>query len=229
MLLINLLPSRTGRPDLTGKKFGKLTALKLVPLKQGQRPAWECVCDCGRYLRREEKFLAFDDLSKTKHGCRRCLDRILAASKKQLKQSGEQTWKLLMYRYITSANKKKIEFNLSEETFRSICSQNCHYCRMEPRVHNKYRLRKSGKIIMNVSSEAVMLADIYANGIDRVDSNKGYVASNCVPCCHVCNYAKQSLTEEEFFAHIKRIYEYRQLQNFRVTYSTINFSHIFDE
>ena len=31
--------------DLTGKKFGNLTAMK--PIKTGNSVKWECICDCG--------------------------------------------------------------------------------------------------------------------------------------------------------------------------------------
>ena len=36
------------------------------------------------------------------------------------------------------------------------------------------------------------------NGIDRMDNSVGYVLSNCVPCCEICNYMKQSLDPHTF-------------------------------
>jgi hypothetical protein len=33
------------------------------------------------------------------------------------------------------------------------------------------------------------------------------VASNCVPCCKTCNYAKHTLGKPEFLAWIERVYE----------------------
>jgi len=33
--------------DLVGKKFGKLTVIKLLP-KDGERRKWECICECGK-------------------------------------------------------------------------------------------------------------------------------------------------------------------------------------
>lgn len=44
------------------------------------------------------------------------------------------------------------------------------------------------------------------NGIDRVDSTKGYILSNCVPCCIICNRAKNSLTLQEFHQWVLSIY-----------------------
>lgn len=47
------------------------------------------------------------------------------------------------------------------------------------------------------------------NGIDRRDNSRGYTEDNCTPCCHECNYAKRSMTEERWLAWIDRIVAYR--------------------
>jgi 5-methylcytosine-specific restriction endonuclease McrA len=44
------------------------------------------------------------------------------------------------------------------------------------------------------------------NGIDRVDSSKGYTEDNCVSCCTFCNYSKLDYTIDEFKEWIIRIY-----------------------
>lgn len=41
--------SKASRIDLTGLKFGKLTVLKLVGIKD-QHTLWECKCDCGNII-----------------------------------------------------------------------------------------------------------------------------------------------------------------------------------
>jgi hypothetical protein len=46
------------------------------------------------------------------------------------------------------------------------------------------------------------------NGIDRKDDGKAYDIKNCVPCCSKCNYSKQGQTDEEFFAHVEKIYKH---------------------
>ena len=46
------------------------------------------------------------------------------------------------------------------------------------------------------------------NGIDRLDSSKGYALDNCVPCCHMCNMMKgevDPLTFVERCAHISYV------------------------
>ena len=43
------------------------------------------------------------------------------------------------------------------------------------------------------------------NGIDRMDSNKGYSLSNCVPCCKTCNFIKKSLDACTFIHRCEHI------------------------
>lgn len=43
------------------------------------------------------------------------------------------------------------------------------------------------------------------NGIDRLDSSKGYTTENCRPCCKNCNYMKGTFDPRTFIAWAKRI------------------------
>ncbi len=43
------------------------------------------------------------------------------------------------------------------------------------------------------------------NGVDRIDSKKGYEETNVVPCCKMCNFAKKELKYEEFMVWINRL------------------------
>lgn len=45
------------------------------------------------------------------------------------------------------------------------------------------------------------------NGIDRIDSLKGYILENVVTCCYQCNYAKSDLDIEEFKNLVIMIYK----------------------
>lgn len=48
-----------------------------------------------------------------------------------------------------------------------------------------------------------------ARGIDRIDSTIGYIPGNIVPCCYTCNIMKNILSVNNFFAHLKSIYDYK--------------------
>lgn len=79
--------------------------------------------------------------------------------------------------YIHSAKKRSIEFLLSRDDFETLMKSKCHYCGQE----NSW-------------------------GIDRKDSNSIYIASNCLPCCKICNYMKRDMDYNDFISKIKQIY-----------------------
>lgn len=47
---------------------------------------------------------------------------------------------------------------------------------------------------------------LFRNGIDRVDNSLGYILSNVVSCCKICNYMKKDLSEQEFQDQCERVY-----------------------
>lgn len=44
-------PQNKGSEDLTGRQFGHLTVLKLIPSKKGEKSTWLCQCDCGKQVK----------------------------------------------------------------------------------------------------------------------------------------------------------------------------------
>lgn len=97
-------------------------------------------------------------------------------------------------------NKNKKSIELSQEDYISIVTQNCYYCGDPPTsIHSRLKRRKNLETTVPLS------------GIDRVDSNKGYLKDNCVPCCRKCNIAKHNHTLGEFFNMVKKIYEKHSL------------------
>ena len=109
----------------------------------------------------------------------------------------------LMSTYRCGARSKGRVFDLSEGEFRELTSSPCYYCGIEPqRVKEKWNPKKN-----NVDK-------YYFNGIDRIDSNEGYVIENCLPCCTRCNRMKMELPIEDFFDQIRKIYGYRLKVNY---------------
>lgn len=94
-------------------------------------------------------------------------------------------------------SKGRIENKLSLKDFTKMIAKNCHYCGAAP--EKKDRLRDS------TYAETEYL---YANGIDRIDSNGHYEMDNIVPCCKKCNVAKATMDTREFLDHIKRVYNH---------------------
>jgi hypothetical protein len=93
---------------------------------------------------------------------------------------------------------KTISFNV----FSLLSKSPCKYCGLEHSKEIEDRL--------NESKKQKRLSDhmLKCNGIDRVDSSKGYTVENSVPCCKFCNTAKNTMSEEEFYRWVKRVYEF---------------------
>lgn len=51
----------------------------------------------------------------------------------------------------------------------------------------------------------------YYTGLDREDNTLGYLYSNLVPCCKVCNRAKSTMTRAEFLTWIGRAHLHSQV------------------
>lgn len=79
--------------------------------------------------------------------------------------------------YVSRANSCGFSFALSVADFDNIISMPCHYCGTTSKI-----------------------------GIDRIDSLGGYEEGNVVPCCTTCNMMKRTMSVDDFFSHIKRIY-----------------------
>lgn len=91
-------------------------------------------------------------------------------------------------KYKESAKVRNIKFNLERKQFIKLTSQPCHYC------------GKFSQLTYAVSKKDYC-------GLDRLNSNKGYSADNVVPCCHMCNMMKGTLSYKEFVSAIKNISE----------------------
>jgi hypothetical protein len=103
----------------------------------------------------------------------------------------------LLKDYRAGACKRGIDFELTFDEFVSIMEQDCVYCEGKPEVH-EYELQYMQKTQKPWAH----------NGIDRVDSSKGYTLDNVVPCCSKCNYAKHEMTREEFKEWLERAYKH---------------------
>jgi hypothetical protein len=100
----------------------------------------------------------------------------------------------LLKSYKNNAIKRNLEFTLGFEDAVHLFNQNCYFCGLEPN-----QLRK-GRAIDGSN-------DFIYNGIDRLESDKGYVIGNVVSCCKVCNFAKRLMNEHEFRGWIEKVYK----------------------
>jgi len=175
--------------DLTNRVFGDLTVLKqsdYVPPagKHGHGAYWDCLCVCGSITHVISARLR----NRKATGCSACYHRV-----SDLIGVGANGL-YAQYRNVArhkGKNRSAIPFELTPEQFLRLVSGDCFYCGFEPQQVLRYY---NGEFVHN--------------GIDRVDSNLGYIVDNCVPCCKICNYAKHNLSREEFLIWLRRAYEH---------------------
>ena len=220
--------------DLTGKKFGFLTAIERTQLEKSGT-YWLCKCDCGKMVEARSHALRNGD---RKHcGC--------SVGFKDL--TGKRYGKLLVVKRADNLDNKVAWLckcdcggekiikgkNLIKGWVKS-CGclwkydegvASCRALYGNYKRNAKYRKRKFDidfddfkKITKQncyyCNAEPSQIGRfkqcngyyIY-NGLDRINNDKGYTLENCVPCCKKCNYAKRDFSRADFYDLIYKIYK----------------------
>ena len=187
--------------DRTNMRYGRLLVIKHAGKDKRNKHLWLCQCDCGN-----KKVVVGDNLSSGKSNSCGCLKAEFLAKKGNqwgLYEDREIALLKVQYSHLKRRN-KNMGFGdvLDFETFTRLSKGSCKYCGLEYSKEIEDRL--------NESKKSKRLSDhiLKCNGIDRVDNKKGYVKDNCVSCCKYCNFAKHTMTEDEFYKWIKKVYEY---------------------
>ena len=102
--------------------------------------------------------------------------------RKTWNNSWQNNPKRIFKNYKRSAEKRGLEFNLSESDFENNKRLACEYC---------------GSLLDKAR-------------FDRVDNQNGYCKENIVPCCTLCNFLKNDLHKDLFLEQISKIYEYQK-------------------
>ena len=99
----------------------------------------------------------------------------------------------MLTHYKSNARQRNIKWNLTDEQFKNLITQNCHYCGAEPHFRKTTTYKQNKEKV---------------NGIDRINSLDYYHIKNVVPCCMKCNKMKMDLSEKDFRQHIAKIYNH---------------------
>lgn len=180
--------------DITGQKFGNLTAIKPAEYKRNtcRSTLWHCKCSCGN-----ETVVAGTALRQGRIvscGCsRQDYDKRLKMSQRLVKNAKDVSINKLLSKYKQGAKQRGIGFNLTKTEFSNLIHKPCFYCGEE----------HSLTVDVSIISESRIFT---YNGVDRIDSNLDYTHKNCVPCCKNCNNMKGTLSEDQFKSHIKKLY-----------------------
>ena len=172
-----------------GNKYGKLTVTKQGGSTSNQSVKWICNCDCGNKV--EIVGANLRNGTSTSCGCNR-------GRKEEFNGSSvfKKTYNTL--KRVCKSSNKKLELNFEE--WYNLVNQNCYYCGLTPYdKHYSYSKKRYSKGIDQDNVEIF-------NGVDRIDSSKGYIKNNVVPCCTMCNRMKSDFNQNEFIKQIKLIY-----------------------
>lgn len=103
--------------------------------------------------------------------------------------------------YINSAKKKGVTWSLTEPEFDKLIAGDCVYCGSPASEGSIYSFAHRGHPENKLQY----------NGIDRIDSTKGYTFDNSASCCRICNRAKSNLSVSEFEKWISKLIIFRKM------------------
>lgn len=176
---------RAMKEDLTGRQFGDLLVVGRSSKQRGTGfPYWTCRCACSRTV----DLLTANLKRMFSCGCKRT--QLIAAAR--TKTPGNPAKNRLIRHYQLAAKQRGFVFELTDSQCAGLFVQDCHYCGSPP--------------LQTISSRA---HTYMYNGIDRRDSDRGYVVDNVLPSCGACNRMKMELPYEQFLDLVRRIYEHR--------------------
>jgi hypothetical protein len=177
---------------IIGEKFGPFEVLDTV---RHQNPGggivtkYKCKClKCGEiHIKQLHHLKGFKG-----DGCLLCTPKLTALPRASIHIRNYTNYKQKII------SQTKHEFNLTFEEFDSLVIKNCYYCNSEPVFPERFKTEFKNRELVSF------------NGIDRIDSSKGYIFENCIPCCSVCNRMKSDMMQSEFLNHINKIYNFNQ-------------------
>ncbi len=181
---------KSSRNLTIGQKFGRLTVISNRvphPVLGSDSVYFNCKCDCGKQTVVKRRAL-INGTSKS-CGCAQ-----LSADRTQ------QIHRQLYSHLITRSIRLEMEPNLSYEDFIKLIYLPCNYCGRESTNTARDYKDRQGNYLSDVTVEY--------NGIDRIDSNKGYIKGNVTTCCKFCNRMKMDHSTEFFKEQIARIYNH---------------------
>jgi hypothetical protein len=181
--------------EMVGLIFGRLTVTKKSFVKN-ETVYWDCVCECGTSLTVCGSSLRRKNRPTLSCGCLQIeFAKNLHTSVNNLKYitDGDLQIAVIRNHIKSSAKKRKIGFELSDLDIRELTKSSCFYCKDIPSNNMLLKRKNSKRVIWQ--------------GIDRIDSSKGYTKNNVRPCCAICNRAKSTLSDSDFFKKISKIYQ----------------------
>lgn len=169
-------------PIKVGDRFGELGVLSEAGKTPDGRIRWSCLCTCG-----ETPIVCSSYLKRKAHKGTRSCGHLGNYKARKLSLDAYFLQRLLKF-YTRASKKRGLEWNLNENEFLGLTQMACFYCDSPP----LNTIIRQGKTV-------------FYNGVDRINSDQGYIKENVVSCCGTCNRMKSDLPKAEFLNHIMRI------------------------
>jgi hypothetical protein len=177
------------RVDLTGMKFGFLTARKLIGVNKERRAVWLCDCDCG-----ETVYCSGRALTKgmnTSCGCKRTLEN--HHGWKGFGGISQTRWSGML----NDARKRSLPVEISIEDAWKLFQDQDGVCAL------------SG-IELSFGEYAKRSKKLTAS-LDRIDSTKGYIRGNIQWVHKRINMMKQAMSDGEFVEFCTKVAMYNHI------------------
>ena len=123
--------------------------------------------------------------------CFKCYEECQKSNKNR-KNKDKDKHLIRLYNYKKSAKERNLEWNLTDDYAINLMKQNCYYCNDLNGI----------------------------NGIDRIDSSKGYFNNNCVTSCFQCNSMKNTKNINDFHKICEHIVTYNNLYQGKLSKNT---------
>lgn len=191
------------RKQMIGKVFGSWKVLELDsehPRFKDHILYYKCEClECNKIFSVKGALMRNGGSNRcSKCGCKH--SHAPQIGQIRTKRTPKETALYYLYNHLRKdARKREQDWKLTREQVSQLVSGDCHYCGQEP--NSICAPLKHHGLSQKNTEAAVFLR----NGIDRVDSSKGYTMENVVSCCARCNVAKGNMSAEEFRAWVKRV------------------------
>lgn len=169
-----------------GQKYNRLTIVEKCGYDKHKNRLYKCKCECGNFITVRGNALS----SGNTKSCG-CLSDEVKKSKRLPNNRGVINHIILQYK--RHARERNLAWELEYEQVEKLISSPCFYCGAEKSNHKVTKNCKEG---------------FDHNGIDRIDSSKGYLEDNVVACCKVCNRAKLDMNQKDFVLWAHRVSEY---------------------
>lgn len=188
------MKKNTPKVDITGLRNGRLVAISRTEQKgRGNSFLWLCKCDCGNTTLAVSGDLRPHRGSKKSCGCGR-YDKVTS----NLPDPQQAQINSVFRNYTGRSEERGLgKVKLTYDEFYQLSQSPCHYCgAVKSNTCTPIKGRKYGE-------------SFSYNGIDRIDSTKGYELFNCVPCCKTCNVAKSNMPYDTFIAWVRKVVAHR--------------------